>query len=145
MERPGLKAWLALFEHKWDWHGQQKKLIFKFMRNYPMSQKALVCVSHVFSCSPSPVSPQRLVDLLWELPSPGFLPGDHVSASLPGSGGRLGSGGGCSGWPQPALTVLLTFGVVVPLGLAVMRPRACGPHAPCLSGSSHRPDCEEQF
>lgn len=68
-------------------------------------------------------------------PSRGFLPGDHVSARVRWAPGK---------WMRVAradrrlqLTALLTFGVIVPLGLAVMRPGACGPHTPCLSGGHH--------
>lgn len=89
---------------------------------------------HVFSY-PALFFPSGLLIYCENSPSRGFLARDYISARarwVPGKWMRVAQAD-----YSPQLTVLLMFGVVLPLGLAVMQPRGCGSHIPCLSGS-HR-------
>ena len=106
-------------------------LIYEILSHEP--EKHLPACPMSSLTHPALLVPSGLLIYCENSPSRGFLAGDYISARVrwaPGKWIRVAQAD-CS----PQLTVLLMFGVILPLGLAVMQPGGCGPHIPRLSGS----------
>lgn len=81
---------------------------------------------------PALLVPSGLLIYCENSPSRGFLAGDYISARVrwaPGKWIRVAQAD-CS----PQLTVLLMFGVILPLGLAVMQPGGVAPTSHAFLG-----------
>ena len=113
----------------------RKSSFFNLWDIITWARKALACVSHVFSYSPSSVSPQWLVDLLWKLPITGILSrGLHLCQGQVGAW-KVDKGG--SGWLQSTAHCPAHVWSHLTTRTGCDAARRCGPHIPRLSGS-HR-------